>query len=138
MTILGPDILSVFAGQRYPWIFQAVFAQGQDTALTCKLSLCGPPSHDGLVSEVPAWVRREHCCLFSSKLQSAPQSKSLSSVSLPQNCLPVFSAADWAVAVCTQMEGKAGGSPVVAKGSGNAKGMQGALTTALEFAQSKL
>jgi len=60
------------------------------------------------------------------------------SVSLPQNCLPMFSAADWAVAVCTQMEGKAGGSPVVAKGSGNAKGMQGALTTALEFAQSKL
>lgn len=59
-------------------------------------------------------------------------------VSLPQNCLPVFSAADWAVAVCTQMEGKAGGSPIVAKGSGNAKGMQGALTTALEFARSKL
>ncbi|KAM9608218.1 alanine--tRNA ligase, mitochondrial isoform 5-T6 [Morphnus guianensis] len=55
-----------------------------------------------------------------------------------KNCLPVFSAADWAVAVCTQMEGKAGGSPVVAKGSGNAKGMQRALTTALEFAQSKL
>ncbi|XP_029890209.1 alanine--tRNA ligase, mitochondrial isoform X6 [Aquila chrysaetos chrysaetos] len=55
-----------------------------------------------------------------------------------KNCLPVFSAADWAMAVCTQMEGKAGGSPVVAKGSGNAKGMQGALTTALEFAQSKL
>ncbi|XP_048791535.1 alanine--tRNA ligase, mitochondrial isoform X2 [Lagopus muta] len=55
-----------------------------------------------------------------------------------KNCLPVFSAADWAVAVCTQMEGKAGGSPIVAKGSGNAKGMQGALTTALEFARSKL
>eukprot|EP00076_Gallus_gallus_P038922 XP_025004460.1 alanine--tRNA ligase, mitochondrial isoform X2 [Gallus gallus] len=55
-----------------------------------------------------------------------------------KNCLPMFSAADWAVAVCTQMEGKAGGSPVVAKGSGNAKGMQGALTTALEFARSKL
>ncbi|NWR70998.1 SYAM protein, partial [Centropus unirufus] len=55
-----------------------------------------------------------------------------------KNYLPMFSAADWAVAVCTQMEGKAGGSPIVAKGSGNAKGMQGALTTALEFAQSKL
>ncbi|NWH61993.1 SYAM protein, partial [Geococcyx californianus] len=55
-----------------------------------------------------------------------------------KNCFPVFSATDWAVAVCTQMEGKAGGSPIVAKGSGNAKGMQGALTTALEFAQSKL
>uniref|UniRef100_A0A8B9PG74 Alanine--tRNA ligase n=1 Tax=Apteryx owenii TaxID=8824 RepID=A0A8B9PG74_APTOW len=55
-----------------------------------------------------------------------------------KNCLPMFSAADWATAVCTQMEGKAGGSCVVAKGSGNAKGMQGALTTALAFAQSKL
>ncbi|NXE48567.1 SYAM protein, partial [Casuarius casuarius] len=55
-----------------------------------------------------------------------------------KNCLPMFSAADWATAVCMQMEGKAGGSCVVAKGSGNAKGMQGALTTALEFAQSKL
>lgn len=83
-------------------------------------------------------MRRE-CCYFSlSRLQSAPQSKLLCSVSLPQNCLPVFSAADWAIAVCTQMEGKAGGSSVVARGSGNAKGMQGALTTALEFAQSKL
>ncbi|NXD14594.1 SYAM protein, partial [Nothocercus nigrocapillus] len=55
-----------------------------------------------------------------------------------KNCLPIFSAADWATAVCTQMEGKAGGSCVVAKGSGNAKGMQRALTTAVEFAQSKL
>ncbi|XP_010212319.1 PREDICTED: alanine--tRNA ligase, mitochondrial, partial [Tinamus guttatus] len=55
-----------------------------------------------------------------------------------KNCLPIFSAADWAAAVCTQMEGKAGGSCVVAKGSGNAKGMQRALTTAMEFAQSKL
>ncbi|KAM8809470.1 alanine--tRNA ligase, mitochondrial [Eudromia elegans] len=55
-----------------------------------------------------------------------------------KNCLPIFSAADWATAVCTEMEGKAGGSCVVAKGSGNAKGMQRALTTAREFAQSKL
>lgn len=83
-------------------------------------------------------MRRGCCYLSLFSLQSAPQSKFLCSVSLPQNCLPVFSAADWAVAVCTQMEGKAGGSPVVAKGSGNAKGMQGALTAALEFAQSKL
>ncbi|NWU98002.1 SYAM protein, partial [Upupa epops] len=55
-----------------------------------------------------------------------------------ENCLPMFSAADWAVAVCAQMEGKAGGSPIVAKGSGSARGMQGALTAAMEFAQSKL
>ncbi|NXG42308.1 SYAM protein, partial [Psilopogon haemacephalus] len=55
-----------------------------------------------------------------------------------KNRLPVFSASDWAVAVCAQMEGKAGGSAVVAKGSGNAKGIQRALTAALMLAQSKL
>lgn len=89
-------------------------------------------------SEGPGWVRRGCVYFFLSRLESPSQSKLLCSVSLPQNCLPVFSAADWAVAVCTQMEGKAGGSPIVAKGSGNAKDIQGALTTALEFAQSKL
>ena len=80
-------------------------------------------------------MRREHCYLSASRVLHSPNYFALS---LLQSCLPVFSAADWAMAVCTQMEGKAGGSPVVAKGSGNAKGMQGALTTALEFAQSKL
>lgn len=83
-------------------------------------------------------MRRGCCYLSLSRLQSAPPYKFLCSVSLLQNCVPVFSAADWAVAVCTQMEGKAGGSPIVAKGSGNARGMQEALTAALEFAQSKL
>uniref|UniRef100_A0A8C3J8K3 Alanine--tRNA ligase n=1 Tax=Calidris pygmaea TaxID=425635 RepID=A0A8C3J8K3_9CHAR len=76
----------------------------------------------------------------SSVLLLSPQvsGEVLCACQVSKNCLPVFSAADWAVAVCTRMEGKAGGSPVVAKGSGNAKGMQGALVTALEFAQSKL
>uniref|UniRef100_A0A8C5TZ98 Alanine--tRNA ligase n=1 Tax=Malurus cyaneus samueli TaxID=2593467 RepID=A0A8C5TZ98_9PASS len=76
----------------------------------------------------------------SSVLLLSPQASGevLCACQVSKNCLPAFSAADWAMAVCTQMEGKAGGSPVVAKGSGNAKGMQGALTTALEFAQSKL
>lgn len=46
MITLGPDGLSGFAGHRYPWILQAMFTQGQDTALTCKLSHCGPPSRD--------------------------------------------------------------------------------------------
>ncbi|KFR06493.1 hypothetical protein N306_02423, partial [Opisthocomus hoazin] len=75
-----------------------------------------------------------------SALLLSPQASGevLCACQVSKSCLPVFSAADWAMAVCTQMEGKAGGSPVVAKGSGNAKGMQGALTTALEFAQSKL
>ncbi|XP_008948129.1 PREDICTED: alanine--tRNA ligase, mitochondrial, partial [Merops nubicus] len=55
-----------------------------------------------------------------------------------KNHLPEFSAADWAVAVCGQMGGKAGGSPVVAKGSGDARGLPGALTAALDFARSRL
>lgn len=133
MTVPGPDVLSVSAGHRYPWILQAVFAQGQDTALTCKLTFVVL-----IVMTASGWVRRGCCYLSLFTDCKVPHSTNNLSVSLPQNCLPTFSAADWAVAVCTQMEGKAGGSPIVAKGSGNAKGMQGALTTALEFAQSKL
>ncbi|NXI45153.1 SYAM protein, partial [Galbula dea] len=76
----------------------------------------------------------------SSVLLLSPQASGevLCACQVSKKCLPVFSAADWAMAVCTQMEGKAGGSAVVAKGSGTAKGMQGALATALKFAQSKL
>lgn len=33
MTVLGPDVLSVSTGHRYPLILQAVFAQGQNTVL---------------------------------------------------------------------------------------------------------
>ncbi|XP_067420851.1 alanine--tRNA ligase, mitochondrial isoform X2 [Emydura macquarii macquarii] len=54
-----------------------------------------------------------------------------------KSSLPKFSAADWALAVCTQMGGNAGGSGIVAKGTGNAKDLQGALTAALEFAWSR-
>ncbi|XP_074845888.1 alanine--tRNA ligase, mitochondrial isoform X2 [Carettochelys insculpta] len=57
---------------------------------------------------------------------------------VPKSALPTFSAADWALAVCTYMGGNAGGSGVVAKGSGNTKDLQGALTAALEFARSRL
>ncbi|XP_064014897.1 alanine--tRNA ligase, mitochondrial isoform X2 [Pogoniulus pusillus] len=79
-------------------------------------------------------------CPGTSVLLLSPQASGevLCACQVSKNCLPVFSASDWAVAVCTEMEGKAGGSPVVAKGSGNAKGMQRALTAALTFAQSKL
>uniref|UniRef100_A0A8C3IMV1 Alanine--tRNA ligase n=1 Tax=Chrysemys picta bellii TaxID=8478 RepID=A0A8C3IMV1_CHRPI len=55
-----------------------------------------------------------------------------------KNALPMFSAADWALAVCTHMGGNAGGSGIVAKGTGNTKDLQGALTAALEFARSRL
>ncbi|XP_039385945.1 alanine--tRNA ligase, mitochondrial isoform X6 [Mauremys reevesii] len=55
-----------------------------------------------------------------------------------KSALPTFSAADWALAVCTHMGGNAGGSGIVAKGTGNTKNLQGALTAALEFARSRL
>ncbi|XP_044300417.1 alanine--tRNA ligase, mitochondrial [Varanus komodoensis] len=55
-----------------------------------------------------------------------------------KNSLPVFSAADWALAVCTQMGGKAGGSEVVAKGMGSANNLQSVLAAALEYAKKKL
>ncbi|XP_006126589.2 alanine--tRNA ligase, mitochondrial isoform X2 [Pelodiscus sinensis] len=57
---------------------------------------------------------------------------------VPKSALPTFSAADWALAVCTHMGGNAGGSGIVAKGTGNTKDLQGALTAALEFARSRL
>lgn len=71
MTVPGPDMLSVSAGHRYPWILQAVFAQGQDTALTCKLSFCGPHSHDCL----RLGEERMLLPFFIHRLQGAPQHK---------------------------------------------------------------
>lgn len=71
MTVLGPDVLSVSAGHRYPWILQAVFAQGRDTALTCKLSLCGPQGHDCL----RLGEERMLLPFFVLRLQAAPQYK---------------------------------------------------------------
>ncbi|XP_061480854.1 alanine--tRNA ligase, mitochondrial isoform X2 [Rhineura floridana] len=55
-----------------------------------------------------------------------------------KSSLPMFSAADWALAVCTQMGGKAGGSRVVAKGMGRTNDLQMVLTAALEYAKNKL
>ncbi|XP_060100827.1 alanine--tRNA ligase, mitochondrial [Heteronotia binoei] len=57
---------------------------------------------------------------------------------VPENLLPVFSAADWALAVCTLMGGKAGGSAIVARGSGSTNDLQLVLTAALEYAKNKL
>ncbi|KAL8185646.1 UNVERIFIED_CONTAM: hypothetical protein K2H54_056647, partial [Gekko kuhli] len=57
---------------------------------------------------------------------------------VPKSSLPVFSAADWALAVCTIMGGKAGGSEVVARGSGSTNDLQLVLTAALEYAKNKL
>lgn len=71
MTVLGPDVLSVSAGHKYPWILQAVFAQGQDTVFTCKLRLRDPHGHDCLR------LGEERLLLpfFILGLQAAPQYK---------------------------------------------------------------
>ncbi|KAJ7340945.1 hypothetical protein JRQ81_004232 [Phrynocephalus forsythii] len=55
-----------------------------------------------------------------------------------KDSLPAFSAADWALAACSQMGGKSGGSEVVAKGMGSTSDLQRVLTTALEYAEKKL
>uniref|UniRef100_A0A8C8VH48 Alanine--tRNA ligase n=1 Tax=Pelusios castaneus TaxID=367368 RepID=A0A8C8VH48_9SAUR len=75
-----------------------------------------------------------------SVLLLSPQAsgKVLCACQVSESSLPKFSAADWALAVCTQMGGNAGGSGTVAKGSGNTKDLQGALTAALDFAWSRL
>ncbi|XP_077198371.1 alanine--tRNA ligase, mitochondrial isoform X2 [Paroedura picta] len=57
---------------------------------------------------------------------------------VPKSSLPVLSAADWALAVCALMGGKAGGSGIVAKGSGSTHNLQLVLNAALEYAQNKL
>ncbi|XP_066467704.1 alanine--tRNA ligase, mitochondrial [Tiliqua scincoides] len=55
-----------------------------------------------------------------------------------KSSLPMFSAADWALAVCTQMEGKAGGSTVVARGMGSTSDLQRILIAAMEYTKNKL
>ncbi|XP_053160700.1 alanine--tRNA ligase, mitochondrial isoform X2 [Hemicordylus capensis] len=55
-----------------------------------------------------------------------------------KSSLPTFSAADWALAVCTQMGGKAGGSGIVARGMGSTSDLQGVLIAALEYTKNKL
>lgn len=48
-----------------------------------------------------------------------------------------FSASDWAVAVCRHLGGSAGGSAVVAKGTGSSSDITKALRFAEEFARQK-
>lgn len=72
MIVLEPDNLSAFAGHRYPWILQDVFAQQQDVALTRKLSLLSVTSPPG--SEGPGWMRRERCSFFQTAECSTDQS----------------------------------------------------------------
>lgn len=50
---------------------------------------------------------------------------------------PSLSASDWALAVCRHLGGSAGGSPLVAKGTGSSSDITEALRWAEEFVRQK-
>ncbi|KAJ8392429.1 hypothetical protein AAFF_G00075540 [Aldrovandia affinis] len=68
-----------------------------------------------------------------SHLQSG---KVLCACQVPKSC-SALSAHDWALAVCTHLGGNAGGSLIVAKGTGNTQDIAEALQWAEEFARTK-
>uniref|UniRef100_A0A4W3JDP5 Alanine--tRNA ligase n=1 Tax=Callorhinchus milii TaxID=7868 RepID=A0A4W3JDP5_CALMI len=55
-----------------------------------------------------------------------------------QVLMSTLCAADWAVAVCAQMDGNAGGSSVVAQGSGTNSDLEATLKFATKYAKNKL
>lgn len=57
---------------------------------------------------------------------------------LPLQVSPSLVASDWAVAVCYHLNGSAGGSEVVAKGTGNSNDITKALRWAKEFASQRM
>ncbi|XP_044140770.1 alanine--tRNA ligase, mitochondrial [Bufo gargarizans] len=63
--------------------------------------------------------------------------KVLCACHVPKGSTSGLSAADWAIAVCSTMKGKAGGSIVVANGSGTSDTLDDVLQTAMSFAQMK-
>ncbi|XP_077327795.1 alanine--tRNA ligase, mitochondrial-like [Lithobates pipiens] len=64
--------------------------------------------------------------------------KVLCACQVPKGPSPVLSALDWAVAVCSAMGGKAGGSKGSANGNGSCENLDDVLEVALKFAQTKL
>uniref|UniRef100_A0A4W3JGH3 Alanine--tRNA ligase n=1 Tax=Callorhinchus milii TaxID=7868 RepID=A0A4W3JGH3_CALMI len=57
---------------------------------------------------------------------------------VPKSLMSTLCAADWAVAVCAQMDGNAGGSSVVAQGSGTNSDLEATLKFATKYAKNKL
>lgn len=64
--------------------------------------------------------------------------KVLCACHVPKGSVSGLSAADWAVAVCSAMKGNAGGSVVVANGTGTSQTLDAVLQNAVKFAQMKL
>ncbi|KAG7493024.1 hypothetical protein MATL_G00020050 [Megalops atlanticus] len=63
--------------------------------------------------------------------------KVLCACQVPKGCSSL-SASDWALAVCTHLGGNAGGSAIVAKGTGSTQNISEALQWAEEFARGKI
>ncbi|XP_043916877.1 alanine--tRNA ligase, mitochondrial isoform X2 [Protopterus annectens] len=57
---------------------------------------------------------------------------------VPKSITGQLSAAEWSLAVCSQIDGNAGGSSIVAKGSGSTSDLAHVLNLALEFAEARL
>lgn len=64
--------------------------------------------------------------------------KHLTGCPLPLQDSPSLLASDWAVAVCHHLGGSAGGSALVAKGTGSSGDITEALRWAEEFAHQKI
>ncbi|MGH0137532.1 UNVERIFIED_CONTAM: hypothetical protein FKN15_029378 [Acipenser sinensis] len=75
--------------------------------------------------------------VFTMLLSQQHSGKVLCACQVPKSSVGVLSAVDWAVAVCAHMNGNAGGSVIVAKGTGSTSDLEGVLKWAQEFAKSR-
>ncbi|XP_041107940.1 alanine--tRNA ligase, mitochondrial isoform X1 [Polyodon spathula] len=75
--------------------------------------------------------------VFTMLLSQQHSGKVLCACQVPKSSVGILSAVDWAVAVCNHMSGNAGGSVIVAKGTGSTSDLEGVLKWAQEFAKSK-
>ncbi|XP_078398943.1 alanine--tRNA ligase, mitochondrial [Cetorhinus maximus] len=71
-------------------------------------------------------------------LSQQDSGKVLCACQVPKKLVSSLSAADWALAVCGQMGGKAGGSDIVAKGMGSSSNLEEIIKSATEYARSKM
>ncbi|XP_078064243.1 alanine--tRNA ligase, mitochondrial-like [Mustelus asterias] len=71
-------------------------------------------------------------------LSEQDSGKVLCACQVPKSLVSSLSAADWALTVCAQMDGNAGGSDIVAKGMGSSSNLEEIIKSATEYARSKM
>ncbi|XP_043543313.1 alanine--tRNA ligase, mitochondrial isoform X4 [Chiloscyllium plagiosum] len=71
-------------------------------------------------------------------LSQLDSGKILCACQVPKDSVSSLSASDWALAVCGQMGGNAGGSKVVAKGMGSSSNLEEIVKLAIEYARNKM